>query len=69
MNFVSTGASFAGRKSSTNVSDVLRTPSLAMTLRLTAPSKFLGGVPLNVWVAALNVSQAGSAAPLASVAR
>ena len=53
---------------STNVSDAVRLPSEAVTVRLILPLKFCGGVPLKVRVAALNDSHAGRAAPLASVA-
>ena len=53
---------------STNVSDTLALPSEAVTVRLTLPMKFSGGVPENVRVAALNDSHEGSALPLASVA-
>ena len=49
-------------------SNTLDVPSDAVTLRLTGPVKSFGGVPLKVWLAALKLSHAGSAAPLTSVA-
>ena len=52
----------------TNVSDTFAVPSEAVTVRLTLPLKSCGGVPENVRVAAVNVSQLGSASPLASFA-
>ena len=45
-----------------------RLASVAVTRRLSAPTSLLDAVPLKVRVAALNVSHAGSAAPLDKVA-
>ena len=42
--------------------------SVPVTLRLSRPTLAFCGVPLNVWVAGLKLSQVGSALPLARVA-
>ena len=42
--------------------------SVAVTLRFTSPTSLLPGVPLNMRVVPLKVSQAGRAFPLANVA-
>ena len=43
-------------------------PSSAVTVSSIGPTKPRGGVPVNVWVSGLNVSQYGSGSPLPSVA-
>ena len=63
-----TGASFTAVTFSTNVSETLARPSDAVTFRSSVPTKFAGGVPENVRVAASNVSHDGSADPSPSVA-
>ena len=68
MATATTGASLTAVTVSTNVSEAVRVPSVADTVRLTVPAKLSGGVPENVRVAAVNVSQPGSAAPPPSVA-
>ena len=63
-----TGRSFTGVMFSLKISAVRNAPSLAVTLNSSAPLKFSGGVPENVSVAELNVSQDGNGLPSASVA-
>ena len=50
------------------MSEAVEVPSVAVTLTEIGPVKAAGGVPVKVWVAALNFSHVGSAVPLASVA-
>ena len=65
---LTTGASLTGSMVSVKVSEAVSEPSLAVTFSSREPLKFCGGVPEKVRVAASNVSQDGSAAPLARVA-
>ena len=62
------GASLTGVMSSSNVSDALSVPSLAVTFTLSEPLKSGGGVPENVRVRPSNSNQTGSGSPLSSVA-
>ena len=65
---VSAAISATGLMVRTKSSDADRDPSDAVTRIVSAPLKSPGGVPVNVRVAALNVTHAGSAAPLDKVA-
>jgi hypothetical protein len=68
MALPTTGASLTGVTVSLKSSFTLAVPSDAVTRRSMLPLKLSGGVPLNVRVEPLNVSQDGRATPLASEA-
>ena len=65
----SVGASFVLPTVMLNVSEIaVLLPSVAVTFTASTPTFAFKGVPLNVRVAAVNVSQEGSALPSESVA-
>src|SRR5262249_4397028 len=60
---VTTGTSLCGLIANAKTSDAVNRPSPAVTLSAIWPLKLAGGVPEKVRVAALKVSQPGSALP------
>jgi hypothetical protein len=66
---LATGASLVSTTSRVKVCDA-EAPlvSVAVTRRVMVPTFTFSGVPVNVWVAASKVSQAGSGLPSAKVA-